>query len=264
METLGFQYDSIKTVGKREIDNFPDASMPLQSLWDHHPNNRFLDLGESDFIIGTPMKIFNLLNPCFIYWNNNIVISWRKEAGLIRIVLIDSKLLGPSNQTALQQRHSKHRIFSHTIRHHVSALKHFNFNNDSLPFVEMTGEDPRVFTVGNSSSQTLYVAFCQRYHRANPELWMSYAQVLFANGSLKLDTTINFNYKLESMKEQKNWSPIVVNNSQLLFIQSIDPHRIVHEVKVPNKQGCSIMLYNIVYLGDRLYTSNTSSGRHCT
>lgn len=96
----------------------------------------------------------------------------------------------------------------------------------------MTGEDPRVFTIGNSSSQTLYVAFCQRYHRANPELWMSYAQVLLLNGSLKLDTTINFNYKLESMKEQKNWSPIVVNNSELLFIQSIDPHRIVHEVKV--------------------------------
>ena len=276
METLGFQYDSIKTVGKREIDNFPDTSTPLYTLWNHHSNNRFLDLGESDFIIGTPMKIFNLLNPCFIYWNNNIVISWRKEAGLIRIVLIDPNLLGLSNQTTLPHRHSKHRVFSHTIRHHVSALKHFNFNNDSLPYVEMTGEDPRVITLGNFSSQTLYVAYCQRYHRANPELWMSYAQVLFVDGSLKLDTTINFNYKLESMKEQKNWSPFVVNNSQLLFIQSIDPHRIVHEIKVSyqyfkelfckgtSKMSCIVFVRQTAHkqhvFGETLYLSNGPAG----
>lgn len=249
METLGFQYDQIKVVGKREIDTFPDAPTPLQTLWDHHANNRFLNLGESEFIVGSPMKVFSLLNPCFIYWNGNIVVSWRKEPGLIRIVLIDSKLLIHANQT-VSSRHSKHR--SHSIRQHIALLKHFNFNNDSLPHVEMAGEDPRVITVGNSSRpQLLYVAFCQRYHRANPELWMSYAQVLLNNGSLALDVTVNFNYKLESMKEQKNWSPFVVNETQLLFIQSIDPHRIVHEVKTVHRQHV---------FGETLYLSQSPTG----
>ena len=129
------------------------------------------------------LKLFNLLNPCFIYWNNNIAISWRKEAELVRIVLIDIKLFSALNQTASHHRHSRHsKSFSFMIKHHIAMLKHFNFYNDSLPHVEMNGEDPRLITINNSNSsegkETLWVVFCQRYHRANPELWMSYAEVI--------------------------------------------------------------------------------------
>jgi hypothetical protein len=119
----------------------------------------------------------------------------------------------------------------------------------------MTGEDPRLITIG--TDQTLWVAFCQRYRRANPELWMSYAQVFLTNHSLTLGTTVNFNYKLESPKEQKNWSPFEVDDplvpqqKKLLFIQSIDPHRIVHSVKTSMPQHV---------FGETLHLSHSPAG----
>ena len=65
---------------------------------------------------------------------------------------------------------------------------------------------------------------------------MGYSEILYESDSalLKQNYVINFNFRLVTMNEQKNWSPFEVTSAgsythehKLLFIQSITPHRIV-------------------------------------
>jgi hypothetical protein len=156
-------------------------------------------------------------------------------------------------------------------------MKHTNFLNESLPHIDLPGEDPRLITLGAFDEarhlrQSLWVVLCQRFRRHVPEIWMSYQEVSLSvvesNGTsstraieLKLGTLANINYNLESQGEQKNWSPFAVNGSEgeqqqggkgehLLYIQSMDPHRIVKIVKTNYPQhvfGESLPLGNRSY-----------------
>ena len=88
METLGFQYNLLSTVDWDYISAIPDAQPQVATLWDHHQNDKFIAMGNSSFILSTQKVFSSLLNPCFLLWNGDIVISWRKDAGSIRIIYI--------------------------------------------------------------------------------------------------------------------------------------------------------------------------------
>jgi hypothetical protein len=232
METIGFQYNMIPTVDWHHMNAYPDMNPPLKTLWDHHESDKFLKFGNSSFLLKTQLFFPNLLNPSFVFWNNNIVVSWRKEAGSIRIVFIKVP--------------KKYDSIGSTVSDYIQVFQQFNFLEDSLPHVDFDGEDPRLFvTDGNSDgNQRLWVAYCMRHRRSRPELWMGYSEIFLKQGesiTLQQDTVININFKLESMAEQKNWSPFYTRplsseKPKMLFIGSMDPHRIIHTVPTKFKQ----------------------------
>lgn len=224
METLGFQYNLLSTVDWDYISAIPDAQPQVATLWDHHQNDKFIAMGNSSFILSTQKVFSSLLNPCLLLWNGDIVISWRKDAGSIRIIYIKVEETHPSIGAA--------------IEHYIPYFRTLDFFNERIPHVDFSGEDPRLYIVGehnSTSRQRLWVAYCQRHRRSRPELWMSYAEILLENSNsaytIKLDYTININFRLESMSEQKNWSPFILQDSdKQLFISSVEPHQVVDVV----------------------------------
>lgn len=222
METLGFSWDHVPSVDWDTINSYPNLNPQLKTLWDHHQNEQFIEMGNSTFI-SSPRKVFpSLLNPCFLFWNGDIVVSWRKDPSTIRVIFIK-----------VQEQYS---TVGSKIAHYMDYfLGYSHFYNDKYPHLEFSGEDPRLYTMGeynSSSKQRLWVAYCQRHRRSRPELWMSYAELLLENeNELKQDYIINFNFKMESQSDQKNWSPFtLMDTEEQLWIYGVNPHRIVKQV----------------------------------
>jgi hypothetical protein len=137
IETLGYQVQTLPVVDWNFISTYPDTKTPLKTLWDHHGNEKFLAMGNHSSFLQAPQLVFkNLLNPCFIYWNGDIAISWRKEEHSIRVIYIkvDEKQFSS---------------LGNKIAAHIEMFKTYDFNDNSIPHVDFNGEDPRIFTVGD-------------------------------------------------------------------------------------------------------------------
>jgi hypothetical protein len=171
LETMGFSFSSIPFVAKDVINRIPNSIIPLLSLWDHHSNKKMLSLGNSSFIISKPMQVFTLmLNPCYVYWNENIVMTWRTDPNVFRVSFVDKSLRyrGIDNDF--------------DIASDISMLKSLSVRltrgDKSIPHFDMRGEDPRLVTrVSPPSSESLWLVFSKRHHRGQPELQMSYCQL---------------------------------------------------------------------------------------
>jgi hypothetical protein len=217
LNAMGYEYGKLNFVGRDFIAAVPDANPPLQTLWDHHQNEAFLSLGTSLFIKNTS-KIFPLLNPSYVYWNGDIVVSWRTESEAFRLVYMKR-----NSETLLNS--------SVKIAADIKHMKKFSFTDSTVNHLSMKGEDPRLVVTRDSlrpSVERLWVVFCKRYHRSRPELQMSYAEVILKEGKLMTETVLDINFNNERLREdQKNWSPFATNGTELLFIAGIDPHRIV-------------------------------------
>lgn len=223
LNRMGYEYHKLPFVGRDYINTFPDSPTPLKTLWDHHANKKFLALGNSDFILDTH-KVFSLLNPSFIYWNDDIVVSWRTEPETFRVILIKRESVpNPAGITNPDKNILRY------LQSDYHFLRQFDYSNMSVTHLSMKGEDPRIITTGPHGKQQLWVVFCKRYHRGRPELQMSYGEVVHRDGALVMDTCIDINFNNERPREdQKNWSPFEVPlTNKLLFVSSIDPHRVV-------------------------------------
>lgn len=226
---MGYEFHKLSTASRDFIAAIPDSPTPLKSLWDHHQNEKILSLGKSNFIISTS-KVFTLLNPCYVYWNELIAVTWRTEPETFRVVLIDRR----NGSTSLS---------AEAVEADINFMRTFNFLDAAVPHLSMKGEDPRLIVTQDlldPSKQRLWVVFCKRYHRQRPELQMSFAEVILKDGAPMAELTTDINFNNERPREdQKNWSPFVANRTSLLFVTSTDPHRIVTSVPVENKPGKS-------------------------
>ncbi len=74
---MGFDFGKLPGQSKDFINSVATSPQPLQSLWDHHASKKLLSLGDSTFFKNPRIVFKELLNPCYVYWNGNIVISWR-------------------------------------------------------------------------------------------------------------------------------------------------------------------------------------------
>lgn len=223
MNRYGYDFANTPHVGREYINSIPDSRQPLPSLWDHHSNERMLSLGNSNFLLETELVV-KLLNPCYVYWNNKIAITYRSESEQFKIILI-SKSSGTSDgSTVISGSSTDH------IKADIEAIRNYNYKNITTQHIVLRGEDPRLITIKSEDKRTdrLFVVFCRRFHKRRPELQMAYAEIFMDETKLFVDDIVDIDFQNERPKEdQKNWSPLQVNDTKMLFIANFDPHRIV-------------------------------------
>ena len=189
----------------------------ITSVWDHHPNQKILQLVDSKkTLLQDQYMVLPFLNPSILYRRDkkDWLISWRSDPNTFRVVRIDE---------------FNHTSSSINMKDSVSWLtdkaKELSAEHCPYPFIDIKGEDPRLFIM---SSGQVYAAYARRYPRRIPEIRMSYVELFITKTSITIDdiVDITLNDESEKMHDQKNWSPFEYNN-KLHFIGLIWPHRII-------------------------------------
>lgn len=266
LNTYGFHYNTLSFLSRAEIDAIPDGG-DVPTLWDHHSNAEMLSIAKysQPFLLDTFVVLKNLLNPDIVYFNGDIVLSYRHDPGTIRIVWIKKNAVNPPISTPSSPppppvQSSK---VSHDIDADLAILSKIDFRDSNMghPFLEFKGEDPRVFvTEGHSPTLArLWVFFCKRYKRGKPEIQMSQVRLVLEGNNIKIaeEMDINFN-NVRPNEDQKNWSPLEIpvdrpgeveilpinavpgqnikSPNGFLLIATPDPYHRIVETFLPNKR----------------------------
>lgn len=195
---------------------------PVPSLWDHHSNMNMVALAMNQSLIIEKILLLPFLNPSILYrrHHKDWVISWRlPDQHSFRVVLVKSL-----NTT----------IFSAGFTDSsVSWLKNLAENiasaNPKYPFVDLKGEDPRLFELSDGE---IYVSYARRF-RQLPEIRMVHTELYFDDmddsKKINVDEIIDLEMvdNVEHFHDQKNWTPFEFEGF-MYYINSIWPFQVVN------------------------------------
>jgi hypothetical protein len=189
----------------------------VETLWDHHENSALMNLLKTGpHLVKETYKVFHrLLNPSVVFWKGDLLISGRWADD-------------PEFQTIFW--FNKNTSYDHSLSFEegLKTLSYtsFKFNTSIHPYGKIFGEDPRLFRL---SDDRLFCVICHRFPRKRPELQMAYSVLRPVGNKIEVDPLVDIKFQEFPKDDQKNWSPFEYNK-KMLFIATIQPHRIVETV----------------------------------
>lgn len=215
----------------------------IATLWDHHSNQRMLNLAANESFIYEHQSILPFLNPSIMYryQEKDWIVSWRlPDQHSFRIVVVPAV-----NKSTFSTGLNDDSIG--WLRSNAADMASVK---PKFAYIDLKGEDPRLFQMKNG---IIYVSYARRFKQL-PEIRMAHAQLYFrgmnVSGRINVDDIVDLviEDKVEHFHDQKNWTPFEFQNI-MFYVNSIWPFQVVNITIDPYHSwvGMAYMCENVAF-----------------